>query len=313
MSIAATDQSAGTVRIARVGAESAADVHLVVAEAFGARPALDPPPAALSETPESIADALGAHGGVLATADGQAVGALVFERHDQLLGVTRFGVLPAAQGQGVAARMIEEAAAEAERQGLAGLSVVARVELPQTVAFWQRYGFAQVGRDDVLLRLVRLAERSFDVSTVEQTHDLARRLAALLSAGDLLILSGDLGAGKTTFTQGLGEALGVRGAITSPTFVIARVHPPLTDGPALVHVDAYRLGGIDELDDLDLDTSLDDAVTVVEWGEGVAEGLADDRLEIRIERSHGDEDDERRTLSLRPIGRRWAQTRLDSL
>ena len=98
------------------------------------------------------------------------------------------------------------------------------------------------------------------------------------------MLSGELGAGKTTFTQGLGAGLGVRGAVTSPTFVIARVHPQRVGGPALVHVDAYRLGGIDELDDLDLDTSLDDAVTVVEWGEGIAEGLAESRLEVRIVR-----------------------------
>src|SRR4029453_11950915 len=102
----------------------------------------------------------------------------------------------------------------------------------------------------------------------------------VLRAGDVLILSGDLGAGKTTLTQGIGRGLQVRGDITSPTFVIARVHPSLVDGPPLVHVDAYRLGGIDELDDLDLDTSLADAVTVVEWGHGVAEGLADERLEV---------------------------------
>ena len=87
-----------------------------------------------------------------------------------------------------------------------------------------------------------------------------------------MVLSGELGAGKTTFTQGLGAGLGVRGDVTSPTFVIARVHPSLSGGPALVHVDAYRLGGIDELDDLDLDASLDEAVTVVEWGEGRRRG-----------------------------------------
>ena len=103
------------------------------------------------------------------------------------------------------------------------------------------------------------------------------------------MLTGSLGAGKTTFTQGLGAGLGVRGAVTSPTFVIARVHPSEVGGPALVHVDAYRLGGIDELDDLDLDTSLDQAVTVVEWGEGLAEGLSESRLEVNIVR--GDADD----------------------
>src|SRR3954464_13909590 len=115
-------------------------------------------------------------------------------------------------------------------------------------------------------------------------RDLGRRLAKLMRAGDLVMLNGELGAGKTTLTQGLGAGLGVRGDVTSPTFVIARVHPSLGDGPPLVHVDAYRLGGVAELDDLDLDTSLDEAVTVVEWGEGIAEGLADDRVEVRIER-----------------------------
>ncbi len=95
----------------------------------------------------------------------------------------------------------------------------------------------------------------------------------------------------------------MRGAVTSPTFVIARVHPSLVEGPDLVHVDAYRLGGLDELDDLDLDTSLDSAVTVVEWGAGLAEGLADSRLEILIERALGadatDEADPRR------VSMRW--------
>jgi tRNA threonylcarbamoyladenosine biosynthesis protein TsaE len=142
-------------------------------------------------------------------------------------------------------------------------------------------------------------------ATADQTRALATRLAGLLRAGDLLVLSGDLGAGKTTFTQGLGAAMRVRGDVTSPTFVISRVHPSLVGGPALVHVDAYRLHGALELDDLDLDASLDEAVTVVEWGTGVAEDLADDRLEVEILRAHGDTDDETRTLRLTAVGERW--------
>nr|WP_285582605.1 tRNA (adenosine(37)-N6)-threonylcarbamoyltransferase complex ATPase subunit type 1 TsaE [Actinoallomurus iriomotensis] len=138
------------------------------------------------------------------------------------------------------------------------------------------------------------------VPTEGEMRDLGRRLAALLHAGDLVLLSGPLGAGKTTLTQGLGDGLRVRGPITSPTFVIARVHPSLAGGPALVHADAYRLGGLDELDDLDLD--LQDAITVVEWGGGIAEGLSDDRLEIVIERSETDE----RTVTLTGVGARWA-------
>src|SRR5271154_2001423 len=116
------------------------------------------------------------------------------------------------------------------------------------------------------------------IATDAEMRDLGRRLAALLRAGDLVILSGPLGAGKTTLVQGIGAGLRVRGPVTSPTFVIARVHPG--PGPSLVHADAYRLGSVDEVDDLDLDTA--DAVTVVEWGRGLVEGLAEDRLEISI-------------------------------
>ena len=147
-------------------------------------------------------------------------------------------------------------------------------------------------------------------------RELGASLAEQLRAGDLIVLSGELGAGKTTFTQGIGAGLQVRGDVTSPTFVIAREHPSLVEGPALVHVDAYRLGGIDELDDLDLDTSLDDSVTVVEWGEGVAEGLAESRLEVRIIRALADEEeyadlDPRRVL-MTPIGPRWYEMEVPS-
>jgi tRNA threonylcarbamoyladenosine biosynthesis protein TsaE len=138
------------------------------------------------------------------------------------------------------------------------------------------------------------------VPTDDAMRDLGRRLAGLLRAGDLVLLSGPLGAGKTTLTQGLGDGLKVRGLITSQTFVIARVHPSLAGGPSLVHADAYRLGGLDELGDLDLD--LQDAVTVVEWGGGIAEGLSEDRLEIVIER----EETEERTVALTGVGPRWA-------
>jgi tRNA threonylcarbamoyladenosine biosynthesis protein TsaE len=128
------------------------------------------------------------------------------------------------------------------------------------------------------------------VSTAAGMRALGRRLAEVLRAGDLVILSGPLGAGKTTLTQGIADGLRVRGPVTSPTFVIARVHPslagarggPAQPGPALVHADAYRIGSVLELDDLDLDTDTDTSVTVVEWGEGLAEGLAADRLEVTI-------------------------------
>ena len=140
-----------------------------------------------------------------------------------------------------------------------------------------------------------------EVATAEEMRDLGRRLAATLRSGDLLVLSGPLGVGKTTLVQGIGDGLGVRGPITSPTFVIARVHPSLRGGPALVHADAYRLGGAAEIDDLDLDSGTASSVTAVEWGEGLAEGLSDDRLEISIELSG-----EARTVRITGVGPRWS-------
>jgi tRNA threonylcarbamoyladenosine biosynthesis protein TsaE len=138
---------------------------------------------------------------------------------------------------------------------------------------------------------------------------VARALAGVLRAGDLLVLDGPLGAGKTTFTQGLGEGLGVRGRVASPTFVIERVHPSLGDGPDLVHVDAYRLGGEGEIDDLDLEADLDRAVTVVEWGRDRVEHLADSVLLIVLDRpdrvDEPENPDEPRTLHLLPRGPRW--------
>ncbi|MEU7055204.1 tRNA (adenosine(37)-N6)-threonylcarbamoyltransferase complex ATPase subunit type 1 TsaE [Streptomyces sp. NPDC046197] len=152
------------------------------------------------------------------------------------------------------------------------------------------------------------------VTSPEQMRELGRRLAKLLRAGDLVMLSGELGAGKTTLTRGLGEGLGVRGAVTSPTFVIARVHPSLGDGPPLVHVDAYRLsGGLDEMEDLDLDVSLPDSLIVVEWGEGKVEELTDERLQVLIHRAVGDTTDEVRHVTVTGIGERWAAVDLGIL
>ncbi|MEU7046548.1 tRNA (adenosine(37)-N6)-threonylcarbamoyltransferase complex ATPase subunit type 1 TsaE [Streptomyces varsoviensis] len=170
------------------------------------------------------------------------------------------------------------------------------------------------------------ATAQITVETPERMRELGRALAALLSPGDLVLLSGELGAGKTTLTRGLGEGLDVRGAVTSPTFVIARVHPPLGDGPALVHVDAYRLnGGLDEMEDLDLDVSLPDSVIVVEWGDGKVEELSEDRLHVLIERAVGVEPaaggegdgaydgDDVRHVTLTGVGARWASVDLTAL
>ena len=144
------------------------------------------------------------------------------------------------------------------------------------------------------------------VATAADMQTLGQRIAALLRAGDLVVLTGPLGAGKTTLVQGIGQGLDVRGPVTSPTFVIARVHPPLRAGPALVHVDAYRLGSVAEVDDLDLDASLEDCVTVVEWGEGLVEELATDRLEITLTMPPAGEPGETRWVTVAGIGDRWA-------
>jgi tRNA threonylcarbamoyladenosine biosynthesis protein TsaE len=143
--------------------------------------------------------------------------------------------------------------------------------------------------------------RQVTIESAAGMHALGRRLAALLRAGDLVILNGSLGAGKTTLTQGIGEGLGVRGPVTSPTFVIARVHPSVTGGPDLLHADAYRLASPAEVDDLDLDEAMGSSVTVVEWGGGLAEGLAADRLEVTITPADG-----ARTVCFAGHGARWS-------
>ncbi len=125
------------------------------------------------------------------------------------------------------------------------------------------------------------------VESAEAMVELGHRIGARLSAGDLVILDGPLGAGKTTLARGIGDGLNVRGPVTSPTFVIARVHPSLTGGPALVHVDAYRLASLADIDSLDLDESLDDCVTVVEWGRGRVERLASSWLTLELSREPG--------------------------
>jgi tRNA threonylcarbamoyladenosine biosynthesis protein TsaE len=146
--------------------------------------------------------------------------------------------------------------------------------------------------------------RELTIATPQDMHRLGVELAGQLRAGDLVLLVGDLGAGKTTLAQGIGAGLGVDGPVLSPTFVIARVHRG--GRVPMVHVDAYRIGSVAEVDDLDLDAAVADSVTVVEWGEGLVEGLSDDRLEVRISRS-ADAGDESRHVVVTRIGSRWAE------
>lgn len=163
----------------------------------------------------------------------------------------------------------------------------------------------------------------------EGTQAAAERIGRQLVAGDLVLLTGELGAGKTTFTQGLGRGLGVRPGIISPTFVLMRIHPSLADGPDLVHVDAYRLGSSGEIDDIDLENTMDSSVTVVEWGHGLVEHLTESRLEITLVRPTGadaaqagsaggltfdfdDDPDEERVIRIAAYGPRWKHADLRS-
>lgn len=135
-----------------------------------------------------------------------------------------------------------------------------------------------------------------DVATAADMEQLGRRIGAHLVAGDVIVLTGPLGAGKTTLTRGIAEGLGVRGPVQSPTFVIARTHPSLTGGAPLVHADAYRLGGADELEDLDID--LDASVTIIEWGRETIAQIADTWWDIEIARPTGDAADSPEDLDL---------------
>ena len=147
--------------------------------------------------------------------------------------------------------------------------------------------------------------RTLEVPTPDDMRELGAAVATACRGGEVIVLSGDLGAGKTTFTQGLARGLGIEERVTSPTFVIARAHPHPRGGPGLVHVDAYRVGSALELDDLDLDSDLTTSVVVVEWGGGLAERLSDERLDLVITRSD-DPSDEHRRVTLTGHGRAWA-------
>ncbi|AIJ20807.1 tRNA (adenosine(37)-N6)-threonylcarbamoyltransferase complex ATPase subunit type 1 TsaE [Amycolatopsis methanolica] len=140
---------------------------------------------------------------------------------------------------------------------------------------------------------------SIELATADDTVAFGESLGRALRAGDVVLLAGPLGAGKTVLTRGIAAGLGVSGRVSSPTFVLARVHPAGERGVALVHVDAYRLGGdLAQLDDLDLDTDLESAAVVVEWGEGSAERLSSDHLVVRLDRRP----DDVRELTLEPHG-----------
>lgn len=296
------------LRVEEAGATDAAAVRDVIHAAFAARQRVDPPSTALEETTESVAAALERDGGLLCRVDAEPAGAMLFGVATSALVLRRIGVVPHFQSRGVASALVGVAEQVAAARGFDDVRLAARAELPATVTFWRRRGYAEISRDLTSLQLGKALGVEVSTADAEATRNIGAAVAGLLRAGDVVILTGELGAGKTTLTQGLGASLGVRGGVTSPTFVISRVHPSLAGGPALVHVDAYRLGDGAELDDLDLDASVEDAVTVVEWGEGIADALADDRLRVHVARSRGDDDEGSRTIKVTPVGARWYGT-----
>ena len=290
------------MKVERVrGAVPVDEVQQLTVLAFAPQAELTPPSGALSESAEKVAADFAEGGGLLLRDDdGRLVGTCRVRARGAAWFIRRCAVDPSYRRHGLGGRLVAEAESWAAEEGALWMHVGVRDALSGSRAFWTSSGYEPLTRHGFWTELVRpLPVR---LSGPEQTHELGRRLAGELRPGDLVVLGGPLGAGKTTLTQGIGAGLGVRGLVTSPTFVLARVHP----GPLpLVHVDAYRLrdsGGRLELGDLDLDASLDESVTVVEWGEGLVEGLAESRLDVHLDRPTAD----LRTAVVRPIGPRWS-------
>jgi len=293
VSVASQDDAAGMVEV----------IHA----AFGARPPLVPPSTASSETAASVAATLRRGSGIYARVDGRPAGAiLVVEDRPGVAAFQRVSVHPRFQRHGIASAMVVAAEALAARSGHHRVELFARAEFAELIAYWQHRGYAVDRPAPHGVVLAKPLPTVLTVPTREDMQRLGERLASLLKPGDLVIASGDLGAGKTTLTQGLGKGLKTAGPVISPTFVLSRIHRPLDEGPALVHVDAYRLSGADELDDLDLDATLPDSVTVVEWGGGLAEGLTEDRLEVEIAfRPDSPDGPDTRLVALQGVGPRW--------
>ncbi len=284
--------------------EDAPAMLRVIHEAFAHRRHVDPPPAALADTVTDIEHALEVGHGVCAVVDGEVVACLLVELHGPVATLRRVSVSPGAAGGGLARALAEAAGELAATLGGRRVELLTRREFPELVTWWQRHGFTVVREEPDGYILGRDLPVVVDILTTEFMQELGERIAEVLRPGDVLVVDGELGAGKTTLAQGLGRGLGITGPVISPTFVISRVHRSLDAGPHLVHVDAYRLGDAAELSDIDLDASLADSVTYIEWGRGKAEWLAEDRLEIDILRST-DPTTELRTVRLTGVGQRW--------
>jgi tRNA threonylcarbamoyladenosine biosynthesis protein TsaE len=290
--------------------QDAAAMVEVIHSAFRARPRVDPPSDADEETVQSLAAKLRRGSGIFAQVGGRPAGVIVVMPEQN--GVARFSrvsVHPDLQRHGIASAMVAAAEELTAIRGFERVELLARTEFGEFITFWQHRGFVVDRQVDHGVMLAKPLPLAIKVPTSEAMVRLGERLAKLLERGDVILAAGDLGAGKTTLTQGIGRGLGSEGPIISPTFVLSRIHPSRIGRPTLMHVDAYRLATASELDDLDLDAAVADSITVVEWGQGIADGLSDARLEIDIWTSEADSmatsDDGERVVTIRPVGSRW--------
>lgn len=282
----------------------AAALHRVIYAAFSARPPVQPPAEALADTVETVREALEHGYGVLVERDDEPIAGLLIDVDGEVATLRRVSVVPTVAGTGVGVEMVAATITALADLGCRSVEVVARNEFPKNIAWWSRAGFMKLRDVPHGQVMGRGLPTAVQVPDAEAMRSLGRKLATLLHPGDVLIAAGELGAGKTTLAQGIGEGLDVEGPIISPTFVLSRIHPSRNSGPNFVHVDAYRLASADELADIDLQETQASSVTLIEWGRGVAEWLTNEPLMIEIQRSD-DPASNQRTVYLMGIGRRW--------
>ncbi|WP_235750542.1 tRNA (adenosine(37)-N6)-threonylcarbamoyltransferase complex ATPase subunit type 1 TsaE [Nigerium massiliense] len=296
----------------RATGDDAERVLAIMHAAFAARPVHNVLPKALAETVDTVRAVIESSGGYLVEIDKTPAASILIKPDDPGVRLGRVGVHPDFQGLGVAGTSVSALLEALASVGVPRASVLVRKDYPELARWWSRRGFVAVGHEDDLAVMENWLPVVVEVPDADAMRDLGVRTAALVRAGDVIVATGDLGAGKTTFTQGLGAGMDVDGPVISPTFVLSRIHPPRGKGPALVHVDAYRLADAEELLDLDLESSVPDSVTLVEWGEGVAEPLSPQRLRIDIRRGL-DPADETRWVFFTGVGERWSHDDLATL